>query len=104
MGEGAHESAEEDEYELRANRSSNKSKPYSTKLDVDWKPLKMEVDTGASLTLVLEHRFHSHWPDTSLAESRIKLSSYGGESIGQSPDLLLPLQWWFHFPQLVPTP
>ena len=79
--EEAHESAEEDEYELWAIRSSNKSKPYSTKLDVDGKPLKMEVDTGASLTLVSEQTFHSHWPDTRLAESRIKLSSYGGESI-----------------------
>ena len=45
------------------------------------KPLKMAVDTGASLTLVSEQTFHSHWPDTRLAEFRIKLSSYGGESI-----------------------
>ena len=79
--EDVHESTEEDEYELWAIKSSKKSKPFSTKLEVEGKSLKMEVDTGASLTLVSEQTFQSHWPDATLVESRITLSSYGGESI-----------------------
>ena len=79
--EEAHESTDEEDYELWAIKSSKKSKSYSTKLEVDGKSLQMEIDTGASLTLVSEQTFRSLWPNSTLNGSRITLSSYGGESI-----------------------
>ena len=79
--EKAHESTDEEDYELWAIKSSKKSKSYSTKLEVDGKSLQMEIDTGASLTLVSEQTFRSLWPNSTLNGSRITLSSYGGESI-----------------------
>ena len=71
----------EDEYELFAINSSKKTKPFTAKLEVDGKPVHMEIDTGASLTLMSEQTFHNQWPIATLATSTITLHSYSGESI-----------------------
>ena len=41
----------------------------------------MEIDTGASLTLISERTLQQHWPDLKLSPSQITLHSYSGESI-----------------------
>ena len=45
------------------------------------KSTKMEINTGASLTLISECTLREHWPDLKLSPSRITLHSYSGESI-----------------------
>lgn len=41
----------------------------------------MEIDMGASLTLVSERTLHDLWPDICVTPSKVKLHSYSGESI-----------------------
>lgn len=65
-------------YEHWTIKSSKKSKPYSTKLEVDGKFLQMEIDTRASLTLIPEKTFRSYWRDADITESTIVWSSYNG--------------------------
>ncbi len=71
----------EDEYELFAINSSKKTKPFTAKLEVDGKLVPMEIDTGASLTLMSEQIFRNQWPTATLATSTVTLHSYSGESI-----------------------
>ena len=41
----------------------------------------MQLDTGASLSLMSENTFKELWPDRSLSPSQVRLCSYSGESI-----------------------
>jgi len=41
----------------------------------------MQLDTGASLSLMSETTFRELWPQKNLDSSEVKLSSYSGESI-----------------------
>ncbi len=74
-------SEEEGNYGLYAINSSSKPQPYRTSLVINGKSVLMEIDTGASLTLVSEHTFWDCWPKLNLAPSGITLHSYPGESI-----------------------
>lgn len=62
-------------------RSSGQAPPYKVEVDVGGKSLTMEVDTGASLSLVSESTFKKQWPKEKLSPSKAKLCSYSGESI-----------------------
>ena len=52
---------------------------------VDGKALEMEVDTGASVSLISERTFKTHWRKEdkrpTLKRATVKLSSYTGETI-----------------------
>ena len=65
------ESSGEDEYEIWANNSSKKKKPYTVNIKVEAKSIPMELDTGASLTLVSEETYRSHWSDKLLSSTMI---------------------------------
>ena len=41
----------------------------------------MQVDTGASLSLMSETTFREHWPQRSLSSTQVRLCSYSGEAI-----------------------
>ena len=41
----------------------------------------MEINTGASLTLVLEHTFRDNWPTLDLPHTEIRLQLYSGASV-----------------------
>ena len=58
--------------------SSPKLQPYKTDVAVKGKILQMELDTGASLSLVSEKMFRENWPDL---EVTLHWHSYSGESI-----------------------
>jgi len=48
---------------------------------IDEKPLTLELDTGASVSLVSEITWNKLFPDVELQPSRVRLTTYTGESI-----------------------
>ena len=50
-------------------------------VDVDGQPVNMEVDTGASKTIMSEKAFRKLWPGRSLDKTDVRLQSYLGEPI-----------------------
>ncbi len=75
------ESSDYIDYGLYAINSSSKPQPYNTELAINDTMVKMEIDTGASLSLVSERTFRDFWPELTLSPSGITLHSYSGESI-----------------------
>ena len=61
--------------------TSAKPRPYRVDIKVNGKPTQMEIDTGASLSLVSEHTFRECWPELGLVSSAVTLHSYSGEAI-----------------------
>ena len=45
-------------------------------IQVDRVSIPMEVDTGASVTLTSENRYHRLWPGRDLSDSSIRLQTY----------------------------
>ena len=70
-----------EDYDLYMITSSSKLKPYRVDITISDKPTKMEIDTGASLTIVSEHTLREQWPELIVLPSRVKLHSYSGEAI-----------------------
>ena len=48
---------------------------------VDNQPVPMEIDTGASLSLVSFATYKRLWPSRKLQESRVKVRTYSGDPI-----------------------
>ena len=58
--------------------------PIQVDVTVNQKPLKMELDTGASYSLISEDTYQSIWPEKDgpiLQESSVKLHTYTGERV-----------------------
>ena len=55
--------------------------PFEVTVMVDSKPLWMEIDTGATSSLVAESTFKELWPDKELDATKVRLCSYSGEPI-----------------------
>lgn len=55
---------------------------FTVELIVDQKPLVMEIDTGASVSLVSEETWKKTFLDVPLEHSEVRLSTYSGEGIG----------------------
>ena len=71
-----------DVYTLKVK--SGKVAPLITTVEVNGTDLAMEVDTGASLSLISEETYRSHWPaDTApvLEPSSISVRTYSGEEL-----------------------
>ena len=56
-------------------------KPYMAIVEVNGKPLKMEVDTGAAVTLISQSTQKALFPNTVLQEPTMKLHTYTTEPI-----------------------
>ena len=54
---------------------------FTVNILVDNVPLVMELDTGASLTIMSESTFRCHWPDQQLQSTPRKLRTYTGETV-----------------------
>ena len=67
-------------WQVRSSKSISSS-PISVKMQIDDCLIEMEVDTGASMTLLSECTFHGLWPGRSLDKTTVRLCSYAGESI-----------------------
>ena len=60
---------------------STQVQTFEVTVMVDNKPLRMEIDTGATSSLVAETTFKELWPDKVLTASKVRLCSYSGEYI-----------------------
>ena len=57
-------------------------KPYMAVLEINGKPLKMEVDTGAAVTLISQATLRALFPQAELQKSTLTLHTYTTESLG----------------------
>ena len=81
-GESDSESSDSDIRQIVcATHSVTSSPPITVKVEMDSRSLSMEVDTGASHTLMSETRFQQLWPGRSLLPSPIGLRSYSKQPI-----------------------
>ena len=82
----------------------SKLKPLMVTVTMQDTPVRMEVDTGASLSLISQATLSSVWPETQLKSSTAKLPTYTGKEVtvkgavdvrvkyrGQTKDLTLTI-------------
>jgi len=70
-----------DEYELQNVTSPGKVRPWNVSVGIEGIAVLMQLDTGASQSLMSETKFRELWPQRNLNSSEIKPSSHSGESI-----------------------
>ena len=75
------EEATEDEEEYSMFQVRSRSKALEVTVAVEGQEFRMEVDTGAALSIVSEDTFKQLWPDKSVQHSQIKLKTYTGEAL-----------------------
>ena len=69
------------EYQLLNITSFGKVTPWNVNVDIEGVAVAMQLDTGASLSLMPETTFREHWPQRNLSSSQVRLCSYSGEPI-----------------------
>ena len=62
----------QNEYPLYCLSDAGHSKPIKEEVVVDGKPFTMELDTGATVSLVSESTYQEYWPDRQLQECNCK--------------------------------
>ena len=67
-------------YQVRLH-GTHKSPPIVVKISVDDCLINMELDTGASMSIMSEHTFKGLWPGRSLLSTDVRLQSYSKEPI-----------------------
>lgn len=63
---------------------TDRTLPYTTDIIVDGKPVKMEIDTGAAVTIISKQTFDKHYrggTEPTIVHSSDTLSTYTGEKI-----------------------
>jgi len=70
-----------DEYQLFNITSSGKATPWNVTVDIKEVTVLMQLDTGASLSLMSENTFRDFLPQRSLSSLQVRLCSYSGEPI-----------------------
>ena len=63
-------------------------------METDGIPLEMEVNTGASLSLVAEDTYWCHWTHTELPQSQLRLCTYSGELGSDGEFESESTSWW----------
>ena len=61
--------------------SGTSPNPFTVELRIQGKPLKFEIDTGASVTLISEQTYYEHYQDRPLKKSSLKLKTYTEEPL-----------------------
>ena len=72
-----------DEYSLY-NLTGSPVQPLVVTVKVNNMDLKMELDTGASVSIISKATYNHHWPQgqaLALRESHVKLKTYSGEQV-----------------------
>ena len=70
------------EYDLFALDSVlGRSQPFMVDVHIDAVPISMELDTGASLSIMSAATFRNHWPEKALQPTTRKLRTYTGEML-----------------------
>ena len=76
------ETVEESDGSLHAVRTTTgRVPPYKVQVLVDGCEVPMEIDTGASRSIISESMFRSIWPKRKLVASNVKLSTYSKEPL-----------------------
>ena len=57
------------------------SHPIIVKLEAQGKPLVMEVDTGAAVSIISEETYDTLFPQVTVKQASVGLHTYTGESI-----------------------
>jgi hypothetical protein len=82
--QGSKQAEHEGTYSLYHMQDRTGKEPLHIKLDVNNKEITMEVDTGASVSLLSEETFHTLWKGEAapkLQKSSVTLKTYTGEQI-----------------------
>ena len=72
--------AQKYEYEL-CQLQGEKIRPLEVSLHIEGKPLVMELDTGAAVSLVSEYTYRCLCPNKPLQETTTRLRTYSGEQL-----------------------
>ena len=70
-----------EEYILFNMKSVDQQEPYTVTLEVNGKPLVMEIDTGASYSVISGALHKQLWPQKRLMPTTVKLRTYMGEPL-----------------------
>ena len=69
-----------EEYSLFNVRSEPET-PLKVRMGINKQQVEMEVDTGASLSILSEKTFRQFWPEQELRNSSVKIRTYTGEPL-----------------------
>ena len=72
---------DEQTYELHQLTGKSKTPPIMTSLLLDGNQIEMEIDTGASISLISQATFNAFWPGKQLTKKNIKLRTYTQQEI-----------------------
>ena len=77
-----HEESDEDQYtDVVFQANGTRVPPIQVDLTIDGQEVTMEIDTGASASLMSENLFRRLWPGRSLKTTEVKLCSYSKQNI-----------------------
>ena len=69
------------EYTMFPLQSDHFTQPYTMEVQIDDRAIKMEVDTGASLSIMSLPTFKKFWPQRELQPSNVRMKTYTGETL-----------------------
>jgi len=69
----------QEEYTMFNLETMQRQKPFEVELVIDDQPVSMEIDTGASLSIISAETCKTLWPDRRLQPSSARLKTYTGE-------------------------
>ena len=90
---------ESDEYSLYKVHGAGRA-PFRVNIEVEGQQLPMEIDTGASLSLISEATWKRLWPNKRLLPSTVKLRMYTGEPLSVRGSMLARVKHGKHEAQL----
>ena len=71
----------EEPYLYNIHQTESSSPPIWLKVEVNQKPLKFELDTGAAVSVISDITFKAVFPDLTLSPSNVRLRTYTDEAV-----------------------
>ena len=90
------EEEDSDVYQIFKIQQSSKIAPYAVEIGINGTKTKMEIDTGAAVTILSEKAFHQirNGPDNAnLKQTNAKIRTYTGEQISVLGEVEVPVQY-----------
>ncbi|CAB4004480.1 LOW QUALITY PROTEIN: uncharacterized protein K02A2.6-like [Paramuricea clavata] len=85
--------AQEEEYSLYNIREKKKDKSISIDVELGGQPIRMELDTGATKTIISEETYNKLCKNlTPLRKTTVVLSTYTGERIPVAGEVMVPVR------------
>jgi hypothetical protein len=86
--------AQEEEYSLYNIREKTKDKSISIDEELGGQPIRMELDTGATKTIISEETYNKLCKNlTPLRKTTVVLSTYTGERIPVAGKVMVPVRY-----------